>query len=58
VARRLRAGAELVCWWAGLLLLWIVLIGPVDTLEWLVGAGAGLVSAAAACGARRAAGDR
>ncbi|MBL1099288.1 hypothetical protein [Streptomyces coffeae] len=58
MARRLMAGAELVGWWGALTLLWIVLIGPVDPLEWLVGAGAGLVSAAAARGARRAAGDR
>ncbi|MES4908635.1 MULTISPECIES: hypothetical protein [unclassified Streptomyces] len=58
MARRLMAGAELIGSWTMLTLLWIVLIGPVDTLEWLVGAGAGLVSAAAACGARRAVGDR
>lgn len=58
MARRLMTGAELLGWWAMLVLLWIVLIGPVETLEWLVGTGAGLVSAAAACGARRAAGDR
>ncbi|MFD8377367.1 hypothetical protein ACFV2X_02090 [Streptomyces sp. NPDC059679] len=57
MARRLMTGAELLGWWAMLVLLWIVLIGPVETLEWLVGAGAGLVSAAAARGARRAAGD-
>lgn len=56
MARRLVTGAERVGWWAMLTLLWIVLIGPVHTLEWLVGAGAGLVSAAAACGVRRAAG--
>ncbi|UZJ32492.1 hypothetical protein [Streptomyces endophytica] len=58
MVRALTAGAELLGWWAALTLLWIMLIGPVDTLEWAVGAGAGLVAAAAARGARRAAGDR
>ncbi|MEU6331198.1 hypothetical protein ABZ851_28565 [Streptomyces sp. NPDC047049] len=58
MARRLATGAELLLWWAALTLLWVVLIGPVDTLEWLVGAGAGLIAAAVACRARRAAGAR
>ncbi|MEU8827570.1 hypothetical protein [Streptomyces sp. NPDC048636] len=58
MARRLMAGAELIGWWAALTLLWIVLIGPVDTLEWVVGAAAALVAAGAARGARRAAGAR
>ncbi|MFH8683790.1 hypothetical protein [Streptomyces lydicus] len=58
MAGRLTTSAELIGWWAALTLLWIVLIGPVDTLEWAVGAGAGLVAAAAAVGARRAAGGR
>lgn len=38
MARRLTTGAELIGWWAVLTGLWIVLIGPVDTLEWAVGA--------------------
>ncbi|WP_406474011.1 hypothetical protein [Streptomyces platensis] len=54
MARWLTAGAELIGWWAVLTGLWIVLIGTVDTLEWAVGAGAALLAAAAACGARRA----
>ncbi|MGW1373590.1 hypothetical protein ACWD6P_04835 [Streptomyces sp. NPDC002446] len=58
MARRLAAGGELIGWWAALTGLWMVLIGPVDTLEWAVGAGAGLIAAAAALGARRAAGGR
>ncbi|WP_310723837.1 hypothetical protein [Streptomyces sp. N2A] len=58
MVRALAAGGELLGWWAALTLLWILLIGPVDTLEWVVGAGAGLVAAAAARGARRAVGDR
>lgn len=58
MVRTLAAGAELLCWWAALTLLWIMLIGPVDPLEWAVGAGAGLVAAAAARGARRAVSDR
>ncbi|MFE1176106.1 hypothetical protein [Streptomyces sp. NPDC058773] len=58
MVRRLWTGCELLFWWSVLTLLWIVLAGSVDTLEWLVGAGAGAVSAVAACGARRAAGDR
>lgn len=58
MTRGLTTGAELLGWWAGLTGLWIVLIGPVDTPEWAVGAGAALLCAAAACGARRAAGRR
>ncbi len=58
MTRQLTASAELIGWWAALTLLWIVLIGPVDPLEWCVGAAAGLIAALAARGARRAAGDR
>lgn len=58
MARRLVAGGQLACWWAALTGLWIVLIGPVDTLEWVVGAAAGLVAAAAALGARHAVDSR
>ncbi|MGW1835100.1 hypothetical protein [Streptomyces sp. NPDC002067] len=58
MARWLWAGGELLCWWAALTLVWSVLVGTLDTLEWLVGAGAGAVAAVAARGARRVAGDR
>ncbi|WP_328539104.1 hypothetical protein [Streptomyces sp. NBC_00344] len=50
--------AELLAWWAALTLLWLMLIGSVDTLETVVGAAAALFAAAAACGARRAAKQR
>ncbi|WP_329459372.1 hypothetical protein [Streptomyces sp. NBC_01497] len=48
--------AELVGWWAALVALWLMLIGPVDPVEWAVGVPAGLLGALAACGARRAVG--
>ncbi|MEV7036159.1 hypothetical protein AB0N99_38770 [Streptomyces sp. NPDC093272] len=47
------ATAELITWWAGLALLWLVLIGPVDTLERVVGASAAAVGALAARAGRR-----
>lgn len=50
-----RAVAEILVWWAALTALWTVLISSVDTLELVVGAGAALLSAWAARGARRAA---
>ncbi|MFG2893481.1 hypothetical protein [Streptomyces sp. NPDC048248] len=56
--QRIATGAELICWWAALTGLWLVLISSVDPLEWLVGAAAALLAACAACGARRAAGRR
>ncbi|MEU5418124.1 hypothetical protein ACFY1P_04620 [Streptomyces sp. NPDC001407] len=51
----LRGALEGLGWWAGLLALWVTLIGPVDTLELAVGAGSALVAAWAARSARRAA---
>ncbi|MGR6968551.1 hypothetical protein ACU639_02890 [Streptomyces cynarae] len=53
-----RAALEIVLWWGGLTVLWIVLISSVDTLEWAVGASAALVGAVAARAARRAVGAR
>ncbi|MFE7860113.1 hypothetical protein [Streptomyces sp. NPDC057403] len=50
----LLALAELLAWWAALVLLWLVLISTVDTLELVVGAGCAGVGALAACAARRA----
>ncbi|MET9418025.1 hypothetical protein ABZY03_28325 [Streptomyces klenkii] len=49
------AVAEILAWWAGLTAVWILLISRVDTLELAVGAGAALLAAWAARGARRAA---
>ncbi|MEW2316389.1 hypothetical protein [Streptomyces bauhiniae] len=58
----MRAGAvvaaEFLGWWAVLALLWLVLIGPVDALELLVGGTAAALSALAACAARRAVSGR
>ncbi|MFF1697786.1 hypothetical protein ACFVXC_29915 [Streptomyces sp. NPDC058257] len=51
----LRAAAELLCWWAALVALWIVLISDVDEWELAVGIGCGLAGASAATAARRAA---
>ncbi|MGW6057928.1 hypothetical protein [Streptomyces sp. NPDC055189] len=51
------AAAELLCWWAALVALWIVLIGGVDVLEVAVGVSCGLAGASAATAARRAAGS-
>lgn len=48
------AAVELVGWWAGLALLWLVLISPVYPLEVIVGLSAAAVGAAAAVAARRA----
>ncbi|MEU6258452.1 hypothetical protein [Streptomyces sp. NPDC047043] len=50
----LLAAAEVLAWWAGLAVLWLVLISTVDTLELAVGAGAAAVGALAARAARRA----
>ncbi|MGW7237999.1 hypothetical protein [Streptomyces sp. NPDC054804] len=47
------AAAELLTWWAGLALLWLVFIGSVDTLERIVGASAAAVGALAARAGRR-----
>ncbi|MCW7946640.1 hypothetical protein AAW14_32860 [Streptomyces hygroscopicus] len=54
----LRGALEVLLWWAGLTVLWLVLISTVDTLEWVVGASAALVGALAARAARRAVGGR
>ncbi|MFG2793339.1 hypothetical protein [Streptomyces sp. NPDC048419] len=48
------AAAELLAWWAALVVLWLVLISTVYTLELVVGVSAALVGALAACAARRA----
>ncbi|MEV6760276.1 hypothetical protein AB0N16_06440 [Streptomyces sp. NPDC051105] len=48
------AAAEFLTWWAGLALLWLVFIGPVDTLERIVGATAAAGGALAARVGRRA----
>ncbi|WP_198535423.1 hypothetical protein [Streptomyces caatingaensis] len=53
--RRVEAAVEVLGWWAGLTVLWIMLIGPVDELEAGVGTVAALAGAGAARGARRAA---
>jgi hypothetical protein len=53
----IRAIGEVVAWWAGLMLLWVVFISSVDTLEALVGGGVALVGALAARAARRAVGE-
>ncbi|MFF4112845.1 hypothetical protein [Streptomyces sp. NPDC001714] len=48
------AAAELLAWWAGLALLWLVFISTVDTLERIVGASAAAVGALVARAGRRA----
>ncbi|WP_329537500.1 hypothetical protein OG568_54805 (plasmid) [Streptomyces sp. NBC_01450] len=48
------AAVGLVAWWAGLALLWLVLIGPVDTLEVVVGLSCAAVGAVTARAAGRA----
>ncbi|MET8583754.1 hypothetical protein ABZX39_23210 [Streptomyces collinus] len=48
------AAAELLAWWAGLALLWLVFITSVDTLERVVGASAAAVAALLARAARQA----
>ncbi|WP_330461281.1 hypothetical protein OIB37_33100 [Streptomyces sp. NBC_00820] len=50
----LLALGELLAWWAGLALLWLVFITSLSTLELAVGAGAAAVSAAAARAGRKA----
>ncbi|MFG2122889.1 hypothetical protein [Streptomyces sp. NPDC048710] len=45
---------ELLAWWAGLALLWLVFISSVDTLERIVGASAAAVGALLARAGRRA----
>ncbi|MFJ9347387.1 hypothetical protein [Streptomyces sp. NPDC101237] len=52
------ATAELISWWAGLSLFWLVLIGAVDTLERVVGASAAAVGALAARVGRQAVSHR
>ncbi|MEV6795801.1 hypothetical protein AB0M87_28275 [Streptomyces sp. NPDC051320] len=54
MAHRYKLAAELLGWWAALLVLWLMFISTVDPLEVLVGSAAALFAAAAACGARRA----
>ncbi|MEU2054865.1 hypothetical protein [Streptomyces bungoensis] len=44
----LLAVGELLAWWAGLVVLWLMLISTVCTLEWVVGAAAAAVGALAA----------
>jgi hypothetical protein len=53
----IRAIGEVVAWWAGLMVLWVVFISSVDTLEALVGGAVALVGALAARAARRAVGE-
>ncbi|MFD7013253.1 MULTISPECIES: hypothetical protein [unclassified Streptomyces] len=50
--------AELLAWWLLLMGGWLVLISTIDALELLVGAACALLSAVAACAARRAMSDR
>ncbi|WP_336109481.1 hypothetical protein [Streptomyces sp. PTD9-10] len=45
---------ELLAWWAGLALLWLVLVSSVDALERIVGASAAAVGVLAARAGRRA----
>ncbi|MEU6578598.1 hypothetical protein [Streptomyces sp. NPDC046805] len=52
------AVAEFLAWWAALAVLWLLLIGPVDGLELLVGGSVAVVGALAAGAARRAVSDR
>ncbi|MEV8564379.1 hypothetical protein AB0436_02070 [Streptomyces sp. NPDC051322] len=54
MTHRYALAAELLGWWAALMVLWLMFISTVDPLEVLVGAAAALFAAAAACGARRA----
>ncbi|MFI9802881.1 hypothetical protein ACIHEJ_00630 [Streptomyces sp. NPDC052301] len=48
------AVGELLAWWLGLALLWLVFITSVDTLERIVGAGCAAVGALLARAGRRA----
>ncbi|MEU0005200.1 hypothetical protein ABZ079_13115 [Streptomyces sp. NPDC006314] len=50
----LLAVGELLTWWAGLALLWLVLITTVDPLERIVGAGCAAAGAMLARAGRRA----
>ncbi|AEW94348.1 MULTISPECIES: hypothetical protein [Streptomycetaceae] len=52
--RDVRAVAEVAGWWAGLLVLWLMLISTVDVLETAIGAVAALLGAVSAYVARRA----
>jgi hypothetical protein len=54
----LGAGAEVLGWWAALLVLWLTLITTVDRLELTVGVSVSLLGALAARAARRAASPR
>ncbi|MFI1767054.1 hypothetical protein ACH41H_34070 [Streptomyces sp. NPDC020800] len=45
---------ELLAWWTGLAVLWLVLVSSVDTLERIVGASAAAVGALLARAGRRA----
>ena len=58
MAHKAAAAVEVAAWWAALVVLWLMLIGPVDGTEWAVGVPAALVGAVAAFGARRAVGRR
>ncbi|MFF1295748.1 MULTISPECIES: hypothetical protein [unclassified Streptomyces] len=49
----LLTAAEILAWWTGLTVLWLVLVSAVDTLEFVVGAAAAAVAALAATAARR-----
>ncbi|MFI1968657.1 hypothetical protein [Streptomyces cinnamoneus] len=49
------AAAEVLGWWAGLTACWAVLISTLEPLDLQIGAGAALLAALAARGARRAA---
>jgi hypothetical protein len=53
-----RAVLEVLAWWAGLGVLWLMFISTVDTLELAVGGGAALVAALAARAARQAVSGR
>ncbi len=55
--RRASAVGEVAAWWAGLTVLWLMLISSVDPLEVAVGAGAAALAAPLARGARRAVTD-
>lgn len=50
----LLAGAELLAWWAALLVLWLILVTAVDALELAVGTGVAALGALAATAVRRA----
>ncbi|MER7345812.1 hypothetical protein ABT390_10435 [Streptomyces aurantiacus] len=52
------AVVEFAGWWLALGALWLLLIGSVDGLELLVGAGVGLLGTVAARAARRAVDER